>query len=181
MSRRPRSGCYPGSFNPPTIAHLAIAEAARDQCQLDRVDLVVSRVALAKEDVEHPPFDERIAILERVAATRPWLGVVVTEAQLLADVAAGYDVLVLGADKWVQIQDVVFYDGSEEARDAALARLPEVALVRRPPHELPPGLLVLDVPAELGEVSSTLARAGRSEFILPEGRAPGGPAPSAPA
>ena len=58
MSRR---GVYPGSFNPPTIAHLAIAQAARDQCGLDRVDLVVSRVALAKEDVRDPPFDDRIS------------------------------------------------------------------------------------------------------------------------
>src|SRR3954449_7981450 len=112
-----RRGVYPGSFNPPTIAHLAIAEAARHQCELDRVDLVVSRVALAKEHVEHPPFADRIAILERVAATRPWLGVVVTEAQLLADIATGYDVLVLGADKWAQIHDVAFYSGSAGERD----------------------------------------------------------------
>ena len=165
-----RRGCYPGSFNPPTIAHLAIAAAARDQCGLDRVDLVVSRVALAKEHVQHPPFDERVAILERVAATRPWLGVVVTEAQLLADIAEGYDVLVVGADKWAQVQDVAFYAGSEAARDAAVARLPKVALVPRPPHQLPDGQRVLAIPAEMSEVSSTLARGGRRDLILPEAR-----------
>ena len=64
----------------------------------------------------------------------------------------------------------MFYDGSEAARDAALARLPEVAVVARGPYLLPAGVRVLDVPAELSGVSSTLARAGRIEFILPEGR-----------
>ena len=44
-------GVYPGSFNPPTTAHLAIAEAARTHHRLDRVVLSVSRSALAKEDV----------------------------------------------------------------------------------------------------------------------------------
>jgi len=34
-------GCYPGSFNPPTIAHLAVADAARRQAGLDSVDLVL--------------------------------------------------------------------------------------------------------------------------------------------
>ena len=162
----PRRGCYPGSFNPPTIAHLAIAEAARDQCGLDRIDLVVSRVVLAKEHVEHPPFDERIALLERLAATRPWLGVVATEVQLLADIAEGYDVLVLGADKWAQIQELQFYGGSADIRDATLARLPTVALVPRPPHPTPAGVVVLDVPAHLGEVSSTAVRAGRVDWAV---------------
>ena len=32
---------------------------------------------------------------------------------------------VIGADKWHQLHDLGFYDGSEAARDAALARLPD--------------------------------------------------------
>ncbi|MBO0731843.1 MAG: hypothetical protein J2P57_21470 [Acidimicrobiaceae bacterium] len=47
-------GAYPGSFNPPTVAHLAIADAARRVMGLERVDFVVSRVALGKEDVAVP-------------------------------------------------------------------------------------------------------------------------------
>ncbi|WP_419919708.1 hypothetical protein [Candidatus Poriferisocius sp.] len=49
-----RIGVYPGSFNPPTIGHLAIARAAPAQQGLDRVDLAVSRVALGKELVARP-------------------------------------------------------------------------------------------------------------------------------
>ena len=116
---RNRVGCYPGSFNPPTIAHLAIAEAAYRQCGLDRLDLVVSRVALGKAAPAGPRFEDRIAVLDTIARTRPWLGVRVTDAQLLVDVAAGYDVLVLGADKWAQVVDPAWYDGSIAARRCA--------------------------------------------------------------
>ena len=61
MSSRTRVGVYPGSFNPPTTAHLAIADAARAQRGLSRIDLVISRVALAKEGVEHPRFEHLIS------------------------------------------------------------------------------------------------------------------------
>src|SRR3954452_21455227 len=42
---------FPGSYNPPTIAHLAMAEATCRQCKVDRVDLILSREALGKEHV----------------------------------------------------------------------------------------------------------------------------------
>jgi hypothetical protein len=126
----------------------------------------------------HPPFEERVAAVERVAATRPWLGVVVTDHQLLADIADGYDVVILGADKWAQIQELDFYGGSARARDAALGRLPEIAFVPRPPHPVPDGLNVLVVAPELAEVSSTLARGGQRHLIVPEALV--SPAPAAP-
>ena len=66
---------------------------------------------------------------------RPWLGAEVTEAQLLVDIASGYDWLVLGADKWNQIREPHWY-GSVAGRDAALARLPRLALVERHGHDL---------------------------------------------
>lgn len=162
-----RRGCYPGSFNPPTRAHLAIAAAARDACGLDRVDLVVSRVALAKEHLTDPPFDERIRRLEAVAAPRPWLGVVVSDRQLLVDLATGYDVLVMGADKWAQVLDPAFYGGSPAARDAAVAALPALAVATRPGCEvdLPADATVLRLPDEIARASSTAVRAGRTDWL----------------
>ena len=41
-----RIGVYPGSFDPPTIAHVHLAERAIEQCGLDRLDLVISVVTL---------------------------------------------------------------------------------------------------------------------------------------
>src|SRR5436305_5713574 len=87
VAGRTRRGAFPGSFNPLTLGHLAVAEIAREQCGLDVVDLVVSRVALAKETVERPRIDDRVSVLQSAAASRPWLGVRVTDAQLIADIA----------------------------------------------------------------------------------------------
>jgi nicotinate-nucleotide adenylyltransferase len=163
-------GCYPGTFNPPTVAHLAVAEAAVRQAGLDRLDLVLSRVALGKEALARPTVDERQAVLAEVAATRPWLGVAVTDGRLIADVAAGYDVVVMGADKWAQVLDPAWYGGSVPARDAALARLPR-ALVAPRAGVYPDGAELLDVPGHLHTVSASSVRAGRSgagAWILPE-------------
>ena len=34
-----------------------------------------------------------------------------TDEQLIADLAEGYDVCVIGADKWHQLHDLTFYGG----------------------------------------------------------------------
>lgn len=169
MSDRP-VGCYPGSFNPPTLAHLAVAEAAVRQGGLARVDLVLSRVALGKEAAAEPTVEQRRAVLEAVAASRPWLGVAVTDARLIADVAAGYDAVVMGADKWAQVLDPAWYGGSVAARDAAVASLPRVLVAPRG-GQYPDGVQLLDVPDELHGVSASAVRAAgaRAEgWVVPE-------------
>jgi cytidyltransferase-like protein len=158
-------GAYPGTFDPPTIAHLAIAEAAREQCGLSTVGVILNPHPLGKSGVR--PLATRIAMLDAVASTRPWLDVVVTDQLHLADIADGYDVLVLGADKWTQVLDVSFY-ASEADRDTAVARLPRLAIAPRDDHPIPRGCVVLDV--ALPHVSSTKARAGHTDLVLPEAR-----------
>lgn len=150
-----------------------MAAAAVAQCGVERVDLVLSRSTLGKESVARPTIDERADVLRAVAATRPWLGVVVTDAQLLVDISGGYDVLILGADKWEQVLDVVFYSGSATARDDAVARLPRLAVAPRRDHALPShdGVVILDV--DHHDVSSSAARAGAHELMLPEAAASG--------
>lgn len=160
-------GVYPGSFNPLTLAHLGIAAAARERYGLDRVDLALSVRALEKEHVDRPLWRDRLDVLEAVARRVGWLGVRTTEAQLLADIAEGYDVLIMGADKWHQVLDVRYYGGSAEARDAAVARLPRLAIAPRPPLEVPADL-VLEVEDHFADVSSSRARAGARELMVPE-------------
>jgi Cytidylyltransferase-like len=179
-------GAYPGTFNPPTVAHLAIAEAAWRQGGLDRVDLVLSRSPLGK-DPSVPSFQHRLEVLEAVAASRPWLVVTVTDKRLIADVAAGYDAVIMGTDKWVQVCDPAWYGGSIESRDAAVARLPRLFIVERPLVELPivelpiverPEFDAVPAPPDTAfrlvvdeghaGVSSSQARTGRSEWMLPE-------------
>jgi nicotinic acid mononucleotide adenylyltransferase len=165
-------GVYPGSFNPPTVAHLAVARAAVQRVGLDRLDLCVSEQPLGKDDVRVPSLDDRMAVLRAVAADRPWLGVRLTAHRLLADIAEGYDALVVGADKWAQLLDPAWYGGSLAERDRCLARLPTVLVVGRPPHPVPDPAddrwIRLDIDPRHGAVSSTAVRAGRREWMAPE-------------
>jgi hypothetical protein len=176
LESRPMAvGCYPGSFNPPTVAHLAVADAGRRRAGLDRVDLVLSREALGKPAGVGPSVDERRAVLEAVAATRPWLGVVVTDARLIADIAKGYDAVILGADKWAQVLDPAWYGGSTAAREESLAALPRVLVAPRAGQH-PAGVELLDLPDHLGEVSASAVRDGHDAaagWILPEAEASG--------
>ena len=165
-------GCYPGSFDPPTVAHLAVAEAAVAAAGLLRLDLVVSRAALGKEHLGDETIASRVSTLEQVAANRPWLGVVVTDRRLIVDIAEGYDLVVVGADKWRQVTDPTWYGGDPSARDAALARLPRVLVAPRG-DDRPDDVELLEIHPELRDVSASAIRSGAPHaagWILPEAR-----------
>jgi hypothetical protein len=162
------TGVYPGSFDPLTVAHVAIADAAVARFGLERLDLVLSERALGKEQQGQAPVAERAAAIERVAAAgRPWLRARVTALALISDIAEGYDVCVVGADKWHQLQEPAFYGGSEAARDAALARLPVLAVAPRAGVGLPAGhgAVLLELAEGHQEVSSSAVRDGRTDWL----------------
>lgn len=161
----PRTGVYPGTFNPPTVAHLAIARAARDQRNLARVVLVLSVRPIDKEHVEVPTFADRLEVVRTVVAEEgEWLDVAVTEHRLLVDIARGHDVLVMGADKWHQVNDARYYDDDPAARDAALAALPELAIAPRAGLDVPvEHLLALDPSHDA--VSSSAVRDGARDWM----------------
>jgi cytidyltransferase-like protein len=169
VSSQRRRGVFPGSFNPLTIAHLEIARRAREEHRLDEVHLVVSTVALDKPTPPGPSFDERVMLLEADAAELDWLFVGTTARQLIVDIAEGYDIVIMGADKWHQVNDASYYESAHE-RDAALARLPQVAVAPRDGLAAPDAL-TMQTPTELHGVSSTLARRGRRELMAPHAAA----------
>jgi predicted RNA-binding protein with PIN domain len=94
---------------------------------------------------------------------------VVTDAQLIAEIAAGYDIVVMGADKWAQVRDPAWYGGDPGRRDAALASLPRVLVAPRPGFDVI-GAEVLDVDPEHAHVSSTRARAGEHHLVVADSR-----------
>ena len=161
----PRRGVFPGSFNPLTVAHLEVAEQARRKHQLEVVDLVVSVVALDKPTPPGPSFVERIALLNADASEHDWLSVKTTEKKLIADIADGYDVVIMGADKWIQVNESHYYD-SVAARDAALKRLPKVVVAKRSGLDIV-GAEVLDTDEAVHDVSSTQARSGDRDMMAP--------------
>ncbi len=156
-------GCYPGSFNPATIAHVAIAESAWQQFGLKRIDLVLSEAALGKQHQHVPTAHDRADALRKLLADRPWIGVVVTTNQLLSEISAGYDLLVMGADKWAQINEDQWYE-SPAAKQQALSGLPPLAIAPRPPHAVPAQATRLTVARQLWGVSSTGVRSGRTDW-----------------
>ncbi len=159
-------GVYPGSFDPLTVAHLAIAQAAVERAGLDRIDLALSSEPLGKDHRAQSSIDRRAAAIRRAAQSRPWLDVRITDAQLIADIAASYDVVVMGADKWAQVRDPAWYGGDSSARDAALGALPRVLVTPRPGFDIV-GAEVLDIDPDLAHISSTRARAGEHHLIAP--------------
>jgi hypothetical protein len=160
----PGHGVFPGTFNPVTVAHLAIAEAAVHQCHLDRLDVALSEAPLAKHGLSDlAPLDQRVEEVRAALSGWTWARVVVVSAQLVADIARGYDVVVLGADKWDQVRDPAWYGGDTTARDLALANLPAVAIAPRAGWP-EPGAQRLEVPEWVGVVSATAVRAGRTEW-----------------
>ena len=165
-------GILPGTFNPPTVAHLEMAHAARRQADLDRVELVLSRVSLGKEDLVRPTVEERADVLRRVAERFPWLSVRISDCQLVSDLAEGYDVLVVGADKWRQLHDPSYY-ASASAHAAALAKLPPRVLVAPRDGDVPENIELLEIADEFTRVSSTRVRDGATHLMLPEAAASG--------
>ncbi len=175
---RRATACYPGSFNPCTVAHLAIADAAHEQLGVSSIDLVLSEIALGKEFAEAPTPADRASRVHEVRGERTWLDVRITHHRLLADMAEHYDWLIVGADKWAQLIELSWYGGLD-GRAAALARLPSIAVAPRPPHPQPSAddlatlsatlprklhVVLLDVAPHLAEVSSTAVRGGRHDW-----------------
>ena len=165
-----RRGVFPGSFNPLTVAHLEIARLARTKHALDTIVLTVSRVALDKPAPPGPSFDERLALLRADAAAHPWLEVTHTDKQLIAEIAEGFDVVIMGADKWVQVNNAIYY-ADASARDAAVAALPTVVVAERSGVAVSDDeVLMLETPEILHDVSSSAARAGKRDLMAPEAR-----------
>ena len=159
-------GVFPGSFDPLTVAHLAMADAARAAMGLDELVLMLSALPLAKDHQRQTPVDERVAAIDRATADRPWLRAEVSVHQLVADLATGFDVVVMGADKWHQLHDVAFYE-SEQHRAEALERLPNAVVFHRhgEPEITPTArLTILELPDDLAKVSSTAVRAGADHW-----------------
>lgn len=170
-----RHAVYPGSFDPLTRAHLAVADAAVATGVIDEVRLVLSDVALAKESGHHDDIGTRLAAIAAradAAPARPWLRAERTPHQFVSDIARGAAAVVVGADKWEQLVDVSFY-ADAAARDASLRALPHVLVAPRGTAVIPDDeaiarwgltVTVLDVPSEFAAVSSTAVRAGRAEW-----------------
>ncbi len=127
---------FPGSFNPPTIAHLALLKQARRYAQLHQpmgLYAAFSKHTVDKEAVERPLLLDRITLLEKLLRRRiPKAGIMLFNRGLYLEQAEAIRqsfpkvrriLFLMGFDKLVQIFDPRYYTD----RDAALSQLFELA------------------------------------------------------
>ena len=82
--RAHRFGILPGTFNPPTLAHLALAEAALNT--VDRVIFVLPET-LPHKDYSGVPFETRFEMLKRATSHNSNFDVASTRGGLLIEIA----------------------------------------------------------------------------------------------
>jgi len=168
-----RVAMLPAAWNPPTLAHLALAEAALKFA--DEVLLVLPRV-FPHKGFEHAGFDLRLEWLRRIAAARAGLGVGVTEGGLFLDMARA----LRAADTRIEHVYVVcgrdaaerFLNWPYEREPGAGEQLREFSLLVaprgepfEPPDSLRCSIRALDLDPSLCGISSTeiRQRIGRGE------------------
>jgi nicotinamide-nucleotide adenylyltransferase len=135
---------FPGSFNPPTIAHLALLKQAREfalhhtlpetnTSKTVQVYAAMSRHIVDKEHVERPLVLDRIMLLQMILQRHlPGAGIMLFNRGLYVEQAEAVRTsfpeverlfFLIGFDKIVQILDPRYYDN----RDAALNELFKLA------------------------------------------------------
>jgi nicotinic acid mononucleotide adenylyltransferase len=123
-----RVGLLAGSFNPLTLAHLAMAQAGSEAAELDALVWTMAAVTVDKERVERATLADRLAQLAALAEAFPGTRVALANRGLYVDqvralrahLARDAEVTVMvGFDKIVQIFDPHYY----RDRDAALREL----------------------------------------------------------
>jgi nicotinic acid mononucleotide adenylyltransferase len=133
-SPEPRDGVivFPGSFNPPTTAHLAMLKQAREFARIHgsmTLYAAFSKRTVDKEAVERPLLLDRILLLDDILRKRlPHAGILLFNRGLYVEQAEAIHssfprvrriLFLLGFDKIVQILDPHYY----QDRDASLAEL----------------------------------------------------------
>jgi nicotinic acid mononucleotide adenylyltransferase len=177
-----RLALMPGSFNPPTYAHLALADAVVRTGRVDRVDFLIATRTVNKETIEGASLPDRLVMLLALVRSRPDLGVVlvnrglyVDQAELVRATVPGVRDLwfVVGFDKIVQIFDPRYYRNRDEALDRLFSlarffvaprddagRVSLADLLARPENRrYAEAVEFLDLAASFGHVSSSRFRA----------------------
>lgn len=63
-----KTGLYFGSFNPPTIAHMIVAIAAKEQFKLDEVEFVISPQNPFKKNKDLCSFEHRYKMMDKCSS-----------------------------------------------------------------------------------------------------------------
>lgn len=171
----PRLGVLSGIFNPPTRAHLALAEAAAERLQLDEVLFVLPETPPHKEQPEVSLQDRAAMLLQAITHSRKFSAAITTHGLFLdihRALAREYPPQVqvfflAGADAAERILLRWPYQDPAQALDAMFARFEFGVAGRGGSFSVPPDSLAarysakihsLSLPPEYEALSATLAR-----------------------
>lgn len=169
----------PGSFNPLTRAHVALAEAAL--AHLDEVFLVLPS-ALPHKTYDGVPLADRLSIVRTVSDNHPQLSAALSDGGLITDMARECRQVLPSAEVWVicgrdAAERFVSWDyGSAPGIAEQLADFRLLVAPRGAPYQ-PPGNLahridLLDLPGDYAEDSASEIRhrvsaGGEWEHLVP--------------
>lgn len=180
-----RLAVFPGTFNPPTCAHLALAEAALGR--VEEVVFVLPR-AFPHKGYEGATFEQRLRLLREAVSANPRFSVASSAGGLFIDIArevrqhypSPTELLFLcGRDA---AERIVHWDYGEPGAFARMLQEFGLLVARRgdeysPPAELASRIHPLPVGCEWDEVSATEVRvrlaAGKDwRHLVPAGIVP---------
>ena len=164
-----RIGIYGGSFDPPHLAHLALARVARDELGLDELRLMPAGQPWQKPGL-HTPGAHREAMSRLLVAGEPRMLVdarelhrtgasytVDTLRELAAEVPGAELFLVVGADQFARLD--TWHEAQELPRLATLAVASREGQAVRPPAGWPgPAPSWRELPLPRIDISATQAR-----------------------
>ena len=136
-----RIGILCGAFNPPTLAHVELAQCAKDRFQLDHVLFTLSRITIDKEKVEGLSQEDRMLLLSLIAGELGWASVAAVNKGLYFEQARAFRSLfgnkarlffVVGMDKVMQIFDPRYYQDKEKALKGLFTEVHLIAASRGP-------------------------------------------------
>lgn len=169
-----RIGVFGGTFDPPHLAHLILAEEAHFQLDLERILWVLTPVSPLKPDVQISPWQQRVELLEAALMDNPKFTLSRVDIDRAAPHYAFETLRILGES--FPADDIVFLLGGDSMRDLPQWEKPEellsnckkIGVMRRPGAEIDmpkleqliPGLnrKVKWIDAPLLEISGRLIR-----------------------
>lgn len=170
VTRRPAQvrsiALFPGAWNPPTRAHLAIAEAALGH--VEALAFVLARV-MPHKTLQGAQFEQRVAWLAAIAARDPRYSVAISDGGLFIDMAnecrdltqAAEICIVCGTDAAHRIVTWDYGDAvppmERQLDHYALLVAPRGAAYE-PPEHLRPRIRALHLPGDWHDVSSSDVR-----------------------
>ena len=179
---RRRIGVFGGTFDPPHLGHLALAERARDQLGLERVWFVPAADPPHKRDRAKSPFARRLAMtklavrgnpafhVSDLESRRPGPSYTVETVRAIQRRLPGHElVLLLGADSLNDLP--TWHEPQEIERLARLAVAPRLDRAGRARRGAPRADFELDAPVLELSSSDLRARARRGEslrYLVPD-------------